>query len=128
MLISAKVKIGDKIVLVVTTLVAGVMVFPIAYEWYWTMRRHHVSSQIKASYMWSAARGEVTVPSTNSDSIRCWSSCFWSLPRMVRVKDSSGNTFSYIAHHTTNSGTPYSFKFIARENAKGNSLTNAPSL
>jgi hypothetical protein len=109
---------------VVASAILG-MLLPMAQEWVWRMKRERVSSQIKASYVQSALSGEVVVPATNSDSLQCWSICFWSLPRTVEVTAPSGNKYYYIACRATNSVRPYNFRFITGRDANGNRVTNA---
>jgi hypothetical protein len=121
-------KAAQKVVALLVVVATGAMLLPFAQEWAWTMKRKRVSAQIKASYVQSASRGEVAVPVTNSDALRCSSMCFWSLPNSVEVKTRSGNTLFYIAHRTTNSDAPYTFKYITGTDTNGNQLTNAPGI
>src|SRR5262245_15711595 len=119
-------KTSGKIIAVLAVVGAGAMLLPFAQERVWTFKRQRVSSQIKASYMRSVSRGEVAVPATNSDALRCSSICFWSLPRCLQVKVPSGNTRFYMAHDTTNSASPYTFRFFMETDPNGNLITNAP--
>src|SRR6478672_7677017 len=95
-------------VAVLAVLVLGVMVLPLAQE---RARRERFRSEIKASYLRRASRGEVAVPANNSDALRCFSRSSISLPIFVEVKTGSGNTLIYVAHRRTNSDAPYSFEF-----------------
>jgi hypothetical protein len=121
-------KTVEKVVCALVALGIGAMLLPFAQEWLWTMKRERVSSQIKDSYMRSASRGEVAAPATNSDALRCSSICFWSLPHCLEVRASSGNTFFYMAQRTTNSTSPYTFRFFMETDANGNQITNTPSI
>jgi hypothetical protein len=121
-------KTAAKVVCALVVLGIGAMLLPLAQEWVWTMKRERVSSQIKDSYIRSASRGEVAFPATNLDALRCSSICFWSLPNCLQVSATSGNTFFYIAHRTTNSASPYTFRFFMETDADGNQITNIPSI
>jgi hypothetical protein len=120
--------IVGKILDVFLNLAIGALLLPLAQEWVWTMKRELVSSQIKADYVRHASRGEVALPATNSDAIRCWSICFWSLPSCVKVRAASGNEFFYSAQRTTNSANPYNFRLFMETDVNGNRITNAPSI
>ena len=116
------------IVSVLAVLLVGLLLFPIVQEKVWAIKRDRVSSKIKASYMQAALRGDVALPATNSDALRCWSVCFWSLPHSVEVRTSFGTRFFYIAQRTTNSVSPYNFRFITGTDVNGNQLTNTPGI
>lgn len=121
-------KTRGKIVAVLAVVGVGAMLLSFAPERVWAFRRERVSSQIKASYMRGVSRGEVPVPATNSDALRCSSICFWSLPYCLEVKVPSGNTRFYMAHDTTNAASPYTFRFFMETDPNGNLITNAPSI
>lgn len=117
-------KIERLVRLIVIVGIAGV-ILPFVQEWLWRRERDQVRSQIKQSYLRSASRGEVAVPATNSDAFSCWATCFWSLPRTVRVKTSSGHTFTYLAERTTNSTSPYRFEVVSEMDTNANRILDS---
>jgi hypothetical protein len=94
----------------------------IGQEWVHAYRRSRTASQIVESYRRSAAIGEVARPATNSDSIQCWSECFWGLPTTVKVKTVNGDEFIFSARQRTNSSV---WTFIQVYPPSGHSVTNA---
>ncbi|SPE53337.1 exported hypothetical protein [Verrucomicrobia bacterium] len=121
-------KILAKVSALAVILFMGFMLLDLGGEWVWAIKRKRVSSRIKASYLQSALRGEVPAPATNSDALRCWSLCYWSLPDAVGVRVSSGARFFFIARDTTNTDRPYSFRFITGTDANGKQITNTPGI
>src|SRR5215813_12361679 len=97
----------------VAILFLSFVVLNIAGEWIYGFRRSRVASQITESYKRSAMIGEVARLATNSDAIRCWSMCYWSMPRAVTVRTATGDTLFYIAERTSNS-TVWTFRFVSR--------------
>ena len=96
----------------------------IGQEWVHAYLRSRTASQIVESYRRSSAIGEVARPATDTDSIQCWSECFWGLPTMVEVKSVDGDTFLYSARQKANSSV---WMFIQVDPPIGRSITNAPS-
>ena len=120
-------KIVRSLLAIAVILFMGFVVLNIAGEWIHGIRRSRVASQIAESYKRSAIAGEVARPATNSDSIQCWSVCYWSMPNAVKVKSATGDTFFYIAERGSNS-TAWSFRFVSGTDASGHSITNEPSI
>ena len=113
------------ILAVVAALFIGLLLLQIAGDRH---KRQRIISEVKASYMWRASRGEVAVPA-NPEALRCYSRSSMALPYFVEVNSALGETLTYIAYRTTNSGVAlYGFRYDGKKDAHGNHIKEAPHI